>query len=67
MTVLVEVVVNGAVQSGGFLEAVHPSKPQHRSLASSEWQVGILDPVVQPAANLTLVMHTYRGSVLGAD
>lgn len=60
VSVLIEVVVNGAVQSGEFLKALHASKPQHCSLALSEWQVGILDLVVQPAVNLTLVMGADR-------
>jgi hypothetical protein len=33
----------------------HPPEPEHGPLPSSEWLVGILDAIVQPAADLALV------------
>ena len=47
---LIEVVVNGAVQSGELLHTSHAPQAQHRPFPSSEWLMGILGPVVQPAA-----------------
>ena len=44
--------VDRAVHGGEFLERLHPVKPLHRAFSSSEWLVGILDPVVQPASGL---------------
>ena len=58
--VLVEVVVDGAVKGGELLHTSHPAEPQHRPLASSGWQVGVLDPVVGAAADLVLVVCTDR-------
>ena len=49
---LVEVVVDGGVDGGELLQTSHPPEAQHRPLPSSEWQVRILRPVVEPAAGL---------------
>src|SRR6056297_1742608 len=35
-----------------FLQTSHPPEAEHRPLPSSEWQVRILGPVVQPATRL---------------
>ena len=55
MAFLVEVVVDRAVNSGEFLQTSHPSEAKHRPLPSSKWLVGILNAIVQPAADLALV------------
>jgi hypothetical protein len=52
---LVEVVVDRAVNRGEFLQTSHPPEAKHRPLPSSEWLVGILDAIVQPAADLAFV------------
>jgi len=36
---VVEVVVDGGVNSGEFLQTSHAPEPKHRPLASSQWQV----------------------------
>lgn len=48
-------VVNGAVQSGEFLQTSHLLKPEHSPLPSPEWLVRILGAVIQPAAAFTLI------------
>ena len=48
---MVEVVVNRAVNRGEFLQTSHPSEAKHRPLPSSEWLVGVLGAVVDPAAD----------------
>ncbi len=55
MSFLVEVVVDRAVNRGEFLQTSHPPEAEHRSLSSSEWLVGILDAIVQPAAGFAFV------------
>jgi len=50
----VEVIVQAGVNGSEFLQRLHLPEPQHRPLPSSERKVGILSPVVQPAANLLL-------------
>ena len=37
MAFLIEMVVDGRVNGGEFLQTSHPSKPLHRSFPSSEW------------------------------
>ena len=49
MPFLVEVVVNGAVNRGEFLQTSHPSEPEHRPFSSPERQVRVLSPVVEPS------------------
>ncbi len=45
---LVEVVVDGGVNSGELLQASHPTETLHRAVSLSERQVRILIPVVEP-------------------
>jgi len=52
---LIEVIVDRAVNRGEFLQTAHSPEAEHRPFPSSERLVGILRPVVQPAANLALV------------
>ena len=52
---LIEVVVERAVDGGEFLEGLHPSKPLHGPLSSSERLVRILNPVGEPAAHLLTI------------
>lgn len=40
---------DGGVDGGEHLQTSHPPEPQHRPLAPSERQVGILPPAVEPA------------------
>ena len=54
MALLVEVVVNRAVQ-GEFLQTSHPPEAEHGPLPSSEWLVRILGAIVQPATDLARV------------
>lgn len=49
---MVEMVVDEGMDRTEFLKGVHLSKSQHGPLASSERLMGILRPVVQPAACL---------------
>ena len=48
----VEVVVDGRMDSGKFLEASHPPETEHRVFSSPDRQVGILRTIVPPAASL---------------
>ena len=45
-------VVDDRMDGGKFLEASHPPETEHRVFSSPERQVGILRPIVQPAASL---------------
>lgn len=56
--VAVEVVGDGGVDRGEFLQTSHAPKPLHRPLASSERQVRVLRPVVQPATALLTVAYS---------
>ena len=58
LALLVEVVVDVGIDRGELLQCLHPLKPQHRSLSSSDRQVGIFRPVVEPAAHLTVIEIT---------
>ncbi|MDB5439627.1 MAG: Subtilase family protein [Caulobacteraceae bacterium] len=55
VALLIEVVADSAVDGGEFLERLHPPKPLHGPLSSSEGLVGILSPVVDPAADLLTI------------
>jgi len=50
MALLVEVVMDGPVYGGEFLECSHPPEAEHRPLSSSQRLVRILGAVVDPAA-----------------
>ena len=63
---LVEMVVDGGMDRTEFLKGVHPSKPRHSPLSSSERLVRILRPVVQPAAGflkIGIADLLHRGAV----
>jgi len=49
------VIVDVGVERGELLERLHSSKPQHHTLAPSERQVAVLNPVVGPAPDLLLL------------
>ena len=49
MSFLVEMVVDGRMDGGEFLQTSHLPKPEHGSLSSSKWKVRILRLIVQPA------------------
>ena len=55
MAVLVEVIVEGGVDGAELLECLHPAEAKHRSLSSSERQVGVFHPVVGPTADLLTI------------
>ena len=48
----IEVVVDGGMDGGAFLEASHPPETEHLMFSSPERQVEILRTIVQPAASL---------------
>ena len=52
---LVKVVGNGGVDGDKFLQASHAPEPLHRAPALSKQEVGILSPVVHPAASLLTI------------
>src|SRR6056297_2243372 len=66
---LIEVVRDRSVDGGEFLKTSHPPEPEHRPLPSSERQMRILCPVVQPATRLLPICHTkvLHGRAVGAQ
>lgn len=50
-----EMVVEGSVDRGEFLQRFHLSKPQHDAFPSSERQMAVLRPVVGVTASLLLL------------
>ena len=64
---MVEMVVDRGMDCAELLQRVHPSKPQHGALSSSERLVGILGPVVRPATRLldAGVADLLHGSAVG--
>jgi hypothetical protein len=56
--ILIEVVENGGVNGGEFLQTSHSAKALHRPFSSSKRQLGILRSVVQPAADFLPVDTT---------
>ena len=46
---MVEVVVDRCVDGDKFLQTSHSSEAEHFTFSSSEWQVRILGPIVEPA------------------
>jgi hypothetical protein len=52
---LIEMVVDGGMNGDEFLQTSHAAEPLHGSLRSSKRKVGILSPIVQPAASFPLV------------
>jgi hypothetical protein len=53
VALLAEVIVqHRPVDRGEFLQGLHPAKALHDPFSASGRQVGILDPIVQPAAGL---------------
>jgi hypothetical protein len=56
---LIEVIVDGRVNGGEFLQTLHLPKPQHGTLSSSKWKVRILNAVVEPPALLLFLNISY--------
>jgi hypothetical protein len=52
---LIEMVVDGGMNGDEFLQTLHAAEPLHDSLRSSKQKVGILSPIVQPAASFLIV------------
>jgi hypothetical protein len=55
---LIEMIVDGAVDRGELLECLHPAKPEHRSLSSSERLMRVFGSVVDSASNLLSISIT---------
>ncbi len=49
MALLVEVVVDGALYRGEFLKTSHLPEAKHGAFPSSEGQVAVLGPVIEPS------------------
>jgi len=49
-SVLIEMVVNGSVDSNEFLQGSHAPEANHCTFSSSEWLIRILGLIVTPAA-----------------
>jgi len=52
VALLAEVIVHRPVDRGEFLQGLHAAKALHDPFSAPERQVGVLDPIVQPAADL---------------
>jgi hypothetical protein len=48
MALQIEVVVDGGVEGGEFLQASNPPETEHGTLPSSEWKMGVFRSVVSP-------------------
>ena len=64
----VEVVADGGVDGGEHLQTSHAPEPLDRPFSSSERQVRVLRPIVQPAARLLAVARAelLEGCAIGA-
>ena len=69
MALQAEVVVDVGADGGELLKALHLPEAEHGSLASSEGQVAVLDPVVGSAADLLpfATAELVRGSTVAAQ
>jgi hypothetical protein len=47
---LIEMVVDRRVDCSELLQTLHPSEVEHGAFSSSERQMGILNPIIYPAA-----------------
>jgi hypothetical protein len=56
---LIEVIVDGRVNGGEFLQTSHLPKPQHGTLSSSKRKVRIFNAVVKPPALLLFLSISY--------
>src|SRR6056297_2223506 len=67
--IVVEMVRDGGMDGGEHLKTSYPPEPEHRPLPSSERQMRILCPVVQPATRLLPICHTkvLHGRAVGAQ
>jgi hypothetical protein len=54
----VEMVADRGMDGGEFLQTSHPPEAQHRPFSSSEWQVRVLGPIVQPATRFLAMAGT---------
>ena len=63
----VEMVVDRGVNRGEFLQRSHAPEPHYGPLSSSERQVRVLGPVVEPAPRLTVIpaAEVLQGSTIG--
>ena len=59
---LIKVVMDGRVNSGEFLQRSHSTKPEHRAFPPSEWLVGILDAIVEPATRCLFMISCMPSS-----
>ena len=51
MALQIEMVADGGMNGGEFLQTSHAAEPLHGPFSSSEWQMRILRPIVQPATS----------------
>jgi hypothetical protein len=61
VALVVEVVVDGRMDGGEFLERPHASEPKHSAFSSSERLVGVFGPVVDPPAVVLVQMGGSNG------
>ena len=54
-SVLIEMVMNGSVDSDEFLQGSHAPEADHCPFSSSRWLMCILGPIVEPAASFLFV------------
>jgi len=59
MSLLIEMVADGGMNGGEFLQTSHAAEPLHGPFSSSKRQVRILRPIVHPAASFLLVSIAY--------
>ena len=66
---MVEMVVDRGMDRTEFVKGVHPSKPQHGPLSSSEGEVAILDAVVQLPLGLPAIVgsNRFEGGAIGTQ
>jgi len=69
MAFLIEVVVDGGMDGSEFLQTSHLSKALHGPFSSSKRQMGILGPIVHPAASFLLVgiADNLHGRAVGSE
>jgi len=58
---LAEVIVEGGVNRGEFLQGLRPAETVHRPLSSSEGEVAVLSSVVLPPTHLLALLGAQIG------
>ncbi len=52
-------IVDGRMDGGEFLQTSHASETLHGAFSSSEWQVRVLNPVIEPPTRLLLFQRAH--------